>query len=726
MIDCDSIERMLRRIQAGDLSFEQATQALMDEVETVSPEPTSAAVSVQRLSELIDRLGTPPEDIIDQWCETLQSWIPSTPSSTTPDPQRDRITVEDLQHLGVDHQGQLVRIEDTFRMSSCSLDDLTHSFRSALVASPQSPRNRPETTSRFQVGEAPGGRGSRRACADGSVGASPSQCVESISGQSLVRGPCEVISEPSTTAKLGGVGNRRRSGANLLIAAGLIVCAGLMGLLMVRQSSPLEDSTPESPAPQTAASTNPDPRNPFNALASGGSDSRATTRLSLLEDPISSDELESFEQMSDAEIAALESVSQTDLAHSLSDLMPLSIASSPPRPATTTEPSTSTRRDLMPPAQPGDLVSQEEPTQEGNPSRVPVNPTEFPHANLPSAEPDEMEQATITGAMPEAAADRDERQPICHIELPLFASNAEGLIDENGPRQSSQLKLDFPTDLAVSLASTTGDHAQHAWQIVDKRHSFALAALYTEGDSLRFRWEPDAVKKPAAKSLLQGRLRWEDASGSARTIYLRPVITADPWRMDLERPDVRPTWDLGWSMPRRVSSISVELDLPEDLEISWIQPFDDARFRKQEGVVILKPLDGESVDLRVSLDVRCTRKLSCRVRYEGRLDSTMPWHGISRGLLDQFANQIASYSEQIGHEAERLQTVYDLAGSRGKRIIRIKQKRNDALAGQVRGVAKRVAELQILIGKVEAAATMRFRLMVHWPSGEEQVVFAMK
>ena len=702
MIDRDSIESMLRQIQAGEISCEQATEVLVGKsddaslqaITTRDPDPT--ATEAQSLAELIDRFGPPPQDLVDQWCETLSGWIPEEETNGPMDRRGDRFVVEDLEQIGVNSTGQLVRIRDSEGRVSPASQEWVRSFRTVLGIGEEALANSIQTNPRD--------------------GRPPERSSKNAKWKTRV------------------------------IAAGFLLCCGMVALLIDRNAStpPL---AAHSQGTSSHAKSSASKSNPFSDGASTGSKTEAKRLERWSRESTSPEGLERIEKRSDSETASLEGTGSTDFSVSFIDRIPSMerppVVGFPVLSPSTAKRSTATTQGSTPSAEsinqndslsamlaastlPG---SRTEPASEDamseldstSPSLV---PPEFPQAKQPVAEPEELQQETQE--VLETEDGHHAEATVRYHSLPRLKSADESLIDDRGIPDSTDLRIEFPTATEVALVSFGSEDDERSWQIMDTRRSIPLAMLRLTEDSLGFQWAPNAAKRPAAKSLLHGRLRWQSHDGSNRTLYLRPQVTAEPWGIRLDAPDMRPTWDLGWTLSPGGGSMSVEMDLPEDIELSWVEPLDSTKFRKQVGVMILKPIDGESVALRVGLDVRCTRKLSCRIRYAGRLDSTMPWHGVSRELLDQYADQVAHYSERIRREAERLQSVYDVVGSRGRRIIRIKQKRNDALADQVRELARRVADLRGLIGSLEAEAHIRFHLAVQWASGEEQVVFDMK
>jgi hypothetical protein len=275
------------------------------------------------------------------------------------------------------------------------------------------------------------------------------------------------------------------------------------------------------------------------------------------------------------------------------------------------------------------------------------------------------------------------------------------------------LELKFPFDVPLTMADDDS-----GWKIRDGRSDAIIATVTSGPGGTQLRWTESASRSSSASALTHGRIT--DAGGG--TIFLRPSIEADPWLIRVDEPDVMPTWNLRFPIPPRVARISIEFDLPDEIEKAWIEPIAPESLRRTRGLAALRPKDDENGALGVRFDIRCSRTLSCRVRYAGRLDSSMPWQIVSAASLTQFADQLTHQAALVSKEATRLATVYELAGSEGKRILRVKRDQNDAQAEALRTASVRVAQLQTLIAGLEAEGSLRIRVWVDWPDAQQNLL----
>ncbi len=325
-----------------------------------------------------------------------------------------------------------------------------------------------------------------------------------------------------------------------------------------------------------------------------------------------------------------------------------------------------------------------------------------------------MQQGDQPGDQPDESLQETRLSTIAAVELP--PPSDPGAITTLWESPSQGLTLEFPVDVALQMNAGDTD-----WLIKDSRNDTSVATIRSTDNQTQMQWHESATQSASAAALVHGRLKGD----SGRLVYLRPSIEADPWPIRLDRADVRPTWDLRSPIPSRVSRLAVEFDLPDDVEVGWIEPIDPAAIRRGQAVALLTPGDGETVALGLRLDIRCGRKLSCRIRFAARLDPAMPWQVVSTSTLGQFDEQLTEQAEWLSRELARLSSVYERAGSDGRRILRVKQERTESQAERNRQLSKRVAELQTLISTLETGGAIRFQVTVGWPQ-DQQTILSMK
>lgn len=385
--------------------------------------------------------------------------------------------------------------------------------------------------------------------------------------------------------------------------------------------------------------------------------------------------LETIDSLSVAELPIAESL-EFDLTVPLEQLMPLAVESK-----------LAANKDPDSVAQPSD--------GQQDPDAIPLLASDDdPDRDAPDESPQATRTATTSAVTLHGVDDAGEA-----TQLPL--AHLKGM------------KLEFPFAAPLELR---GDESK--WLIHDSRSGSPVASIQMDSGAALLRWTEEAKASAASSSLFHGRIR----NGDDQAVYLRPQIEADPWPIRLDQADVLPIWNLQYPMPPRAARIEVGFELPEQIEQAWIEPIESDALRRCRGIAVLTPRDGETVSLGVRFDIRCSKKLTCRIRYAGRLDPSLPWQPVSVEMLEQLAGQLADQAAAVSAESSRLDRVYQIADTAGRRILRVKRDRTDQLAEMVAATSERVVELQKLIAALESSGRVKLRVWVEWPETTQDLL----
>ncbi len=695
--DRQQIESALGRLRSGELSTAEATELLL---EPTAPIRSGAAgrPSGEPLRSLIDRLGSPPAGIVDSWCEQLHGLAAAHETAT-----REPLPPVNLNELIVDRRGQLIwsrlsvsiaiDAEATPQMQT-SLEHLDQ-FRCALIAEPGI------------EGERQGDDLSDPPARSQKPLFSPAQHSRDepaeVSNATPVRDPLtlgdRIAQKPKSLV-------RRVVTASFVIATLAAIVAVLVIVLNQRGNpnarsdselarSPVQDDTGSrrtgllvgdrditSPPIPSASSS---PGGEQESLFPGNGPFAITHSEDLA--PIEMGELERFESIDEsaAETTGSGIFDAEDL--SLGALMP---AAESFLPNVSGAPGGPPREEETP------TVEGAERADEVSDAAMDVIGPEQEEQKSPDESPQPIRLSTVTA-----------------IELPpLGEPDVSALLWEES---SNPLDLEFPFAVPISIsASDTG------WQIHDSRNDLVVATIGSDADGTALSWTDSATKSPVASALLHGRV----TDALDRLVYLRPTIEADPWPLRLDRTDVRPTWDLRQPIPPRVARISIQCELPEGIELGWIEPLDPTAIRRARAVAVFNLTDSETVSLGLRFDIRCGRKLSCRIRFAARLGSAMPWQMVSRTSLDQFVESLADQTDRVKRESLRLAAVDNADSPERRRMLRSRRDQVDSLVDALRRQSQRTAELQSLIAMLEANAVLRIRVWVEW-SDDDQTILQM-
>ena len=684
MSDRETIESALQRVQSGELSPAEATQLLLaaqqsdinekSGINSGSPlnplAVTERGTVAESLPALVERLGAPPSDVIDNWSMQLLS-IASNHEQLHVSP----LPSIDLADCSLDQNGDLAWkqfVANRVLDQSASSESITQINRFRQQLDPNSKPLDVLSSVHDATPESP-----------------ETSCSNEISSR---RVDSEETSDTEETSN--DVGSPSQIGARVkqgLLVSAVLACCVVGGSVIYNAMQPEVVVAEKAPAdiPQT-----------FNAdvgelnSQAGFSDRALPSTDPIGFEDIAVEDLETFESMSEAELASFESAAaQEQDTFSLNDLMPPTAS-------------------FVPKSKPDEMetvgAAQADSQMSNEASDGEVSTSDQPGA---LAETDMLQKSDDDSIAPAESLQETRKSSVMSVEL-----NSIDRVDV--PTQITEenfkgLNLEFPFNVPLELS---GDSSP--WEIRDARKKTLVGRLLSDSEGTRFNWSETARQSPSVSSFAHGRFK--DQGGSM--VYLRPTIVADAWPLRTDRPDVMPTWNLGHPIPPKVSRIQIDFDLPEDIEIGWIEPIESDAVRRSRGLAVLTPRDGETVSLGVRLDVRCSRKLTVRVRFAGRLDSSMPWQVVSGTLLAQFANQLNQQAILVSNEKARLASVYAVAGTSGRRILRVKQDRNDDRADMIRQTSERVAELQALLSSLSVEGFLRANVWVEWPDVRQELL----
>ena len=277
---------------------------------------------------------------------------------------------------------------------------------------------------------------------------------------------------------------------------------------------------------------------------------------------------------------------------------------------------------------------------------------------------------------------------------------------------NASTQLQHPSDDRLRLNQT-----EDAFQILSGEKAIAQVRV-NEGTSL-FRWL-DATGGE------QTRLRQSRLHSGGKPLYLRSPIVADPWPFRFDEFDRQPVWELGAAPVPSVSSMDVEVDIPDRLQLGWIERPDSWALRGDRAIGVITSSDDEGVAIGLRLDVTAGRRLSVRIRTAARMSSADPWHALSHETVAAAEDVWATQAQWASLEKQRLARVdevaYEIGGSRGKRIIDAKQDRIEQYIDAVQRTLSDLQRLREMMAWLEADAVLRIQVQTHWSDEIQSIV----
>ena len=281
------------------------------------------------------------------------------------------------------------------------------------------------------------------------------------------------------------------------------------------------------------------------------------------------------------------------------------------------------------------------------------------------------------------------------------------------------LDIEFPMNVAAKLGRSDENDQ---YFLIDEASSIPLAIIQPANEMerlLSWRWTENAKSKSISNTIHHGRIR--DRSGSV--VHLRETVVAEPVLFTFDESDLHPTWDLGRTIPPRITRYEISFELPTEVEEAWINPVDSTRPRRDQAIAVISVKDSETVRLGIRFDIKCTSKLSCRIRYAARLDPSLPWETFTTDGLGKYAVQLSSQAKLVEQQLNRIEGIYDVADSYARRRIRPGRDAVKLNLKMLETMMDRLTELQTLTSILSTEARIRFQVRVLWPDGE-QVLFS--
>lgn len=708
VIDRQLVEATLQRVRAGELSPSEAATALLE----TNRQTSNVGADGESLSSLVARLGTPPCDVLDAWCQQVGSIVARhhrQTGRTLPAIDLAEWSLEDdgtlawrgLRDSLLQGPAQKVSKKPADEASEADEEDEEDEACEAIRRYVQSFRellSEPDASLPHTQHDEPSSPVERAGSMIKTVDEPPPQMKFEVDhpvtrhrgSAPRDRAGIELHDRPVS------MGPRRRSPvwkrpiAIAIFGLLLVLSAAFVVATLYRAESPGSD-----PPAEDGSHANIDTaRRPIAMPPESSSvSSRSKRALPSPSPPEQTNaapdttELESFDSALDLEAEAIhDRPSDVDAIATPSDLadeIPRSIDPGQPAESDSQSP---TQSNAAP-----DVHSQSTPAPDWGPP-----PRDKSAVDDPRSQPAALSRSNDAVALP--SPDVADRSP-----CPLFETAL------SGPR------LEFPMESSLTLGSAI---ESSRWPVIDTEQGVSVGTIFSNAEGTWFQWNGGAPESTAWRDLAHGRIR----SLEGTTVYFRSTVQADSWPIQLDRADATASWRMTQAILPGVTRGAISLVTPKSLKVQWLQEWDPMNVRRGQASLLITPHEGDDIALGMRFDIRCSRTVSCRVRFACRLDSTMPWQATSMPELDDFANRLTDQAMLVSNEATRLSKVYARADSGGRRILRVKRDRNEALAAQIREASGAVARLQSLMRVLQSQAWLSIHLWVQWPDDQQDLL----
>ncbi|EKK02388.1 hypothetical protein RBSH_02292 [Rhodopirellula baltica SH28] len=330
-----------------------------------------------------------------------------------------------------------------------------------------------------------------------------------------------------------------------------------------------------------------------------------------------------------------------------------------------------------------------------------------------------MEADAVTASTEESSVGDSED---LFVSLPPIPSGDVSDADSSSwPLMSLQdVALRFPSGVTEFKI---GEARPDVVSIIRPSDEAAIAEVHVDDEeqATRFKWLSGS-RNADRSSLIHGRM--EVATG--RRVYMRPSLQSDAIAIDLAERDVKMKWDLSAPPEPKQARITMELQVPDEVDVGWVEPIENESPRKVRGIAVLSQQDSESVAVVVRVDVQTTRMMTVRVRFGARLDPSMPWQWTDREDVSQTLAVVTRQMEMADLRHAELEAAVSRAeSSRARRLEARLDQQLDQLESQQKSLkmfAERLAELDQLIAMLAGQANLEAELFVSWPDDEQPIL----
>jgi hypothetical protein len=163
--------------------------------------------------------------------------------------------------------------------------------------------------------------------------------------------------------------------------------------------------------------------------------------------------------------------------------------------------------------------------------------------------------------------------------------------------------------------------------------------------------------------------------------------------------------------------------VPDEVELGWIEPIDEASPNKTRGVGVITLTNDENVAVAFRIDVQTTKTLSMRLRTGARLQSGMPWQWTDRKSVQETlanaTNQMRSLQMQTDQVKQGVDQARRIGARRQALILEQRLEPMKQYSQQLVDISQRLAVLDGLMGIIADQVQIRFRLSTMWPDREQ-------
>lgn len=297
----------------------------------------------------------------------------------------------------------------------------------------------------------------------------------------------------------------------------------------------------------------------------------------------------------------------------------------------------------------------------------------------------------------------------------------ESMVLSDAP--ATTLNLHFPVETGLSLAKV-----EQGWAVQDTKDNAAIAWFLPNQNELHFRWTEAAGSRSIAKQLASAMIQCSPKDEATRPIFLRPVVIAPAWPIDVSTGDAKAAWPIDVAPPQGPAKLEINFQVPENVLQTWVQPYDPVKIRRCQSIAEFTLDSDPTISIRSRIELRSGSRITLRMRHAAQLDQSFPWQAISSTKIQSAVTQVTDQLARAMSEQSHLKARYSLATTSEKRVLAPQREMIDSVVLRLQMLSKRLAKYDSLIVQLQNASFMSIRLFVTWDEPAEvpvQPIFEM-
>ena len=194
-----------------------------------------------------------------------------------------------------------------------------------------------------------------------------------------------------------------------------------------------------------------------------------------------------------------------------------------------------------------------------------------------------------------------------------------------------------------------------------------------------------------------------------------PAVFEMPVRFQFTEPQVSASWPLAAPAGFTADEWMVEVDVPESVQMTWIEPLAAQNLRRSTGLLQWAPAGAEAPLIGCRIELRVATNLSLKLRYAAQLDPSLPWQTFSPEQLNTAVDRAATTLQRLLAQQSELARQYTAASSSGRRLLKPNKEAVDYNVERLQTLSQRLQQLIDLQAALAQEAQLQIKLTTQRP-----------